>query len=74
MGDLVIVSRHEKGFWQADFYRDGQEIPSDQWETIGPSPDGFFTMKRDGSALDAFTKAQGRWPGALVIYSNTDRQ
>jgi hypothetical protein len=75
MSDLVIISKHEKGFWQADFYRDGGEIPSADWDQIGPSPDDFFTMRRGQTALDAMHRAQKRWPDALInlaVHSTTE--
>lgn len=70
MSDLVIISEHEKGFWQADFYKGGGEIPSAEWDEIGPAPDDFFTLKRGQTALDAMNKAQTRWPAAVVTVSN----
>jgi hypothetical protein len=66
MSDLVIISKHEKGFWQADFYKGGGEIPSADWDEIGPSPDDFFTLKLGQSALDAVRRAKEKWPGALI--------
>ena len=69
--DLVIVSRHEKGFWQADFYKDGKSIPAADWEVIGPAPDSFFTMKRGRSLIDTMHKAQAKWPGARINYVGT---
>ena len=64
--DLVIISKHDKGFWQADLYRDGCAIPSADWEEIGPTPDAFFTMRRGQSSMDAMHKAQEKWPSALI--------
>src|SRR5882672_7875571 len=40
--DLVLISEHEKGFWQADLYKEGCGIQSAEWEIVGPSPDDFF--------------------------------
>ena len=64
--DLVIVSKHEKGFWQADFYKDGKSVPADDWEVIGPSPDSFFTMKIGQSLIKTMHKAQAKWPGTSI--------
>ena len=72
--DLVIVSKHEKGFWQADFYKDGKSIPAADWEVIGPSPDSFFTMKRGQSLKDTKRKANEKWPGTRIdLVSRPDR-
>ena len=46
MTDLVIISKHDKGFWQANLYVDAWEIPPSEFEAMGLSPDGFFTLKR----------------------------
>lgn len=64
--DLVIISKHEKGFWQADLYLEGCGIPADEWELIGPVPDGFFTMKRGQTMLEAMHKAKEKWPNARI--------
>jgi hypothetical protein len=66
MSDLVIISEHEKGFWQADMYRNGSEIAPSDFEQMGLAPDDFFTMRSGQSALDTMHKAQTRWPGALI--------
>lgn len=67
MTDLVIVSMHEKGFPQADMYRDAAEIPADEFEAMGRAPDDFFTMSRRDCPHDAVIKAKERWPGAFVV-------
>jgi hypothetical protein len=65
MSDLVIVSKHEKGFWQADFYKDGGEIPSVEWEAIGAVPDDYFTMSQ--SMKDVMQRAGEKWPDAVIV-------
>jgi hypothetical protein len=67
MADLVIVSMHEKGFPQADMYRDASEIPAREFEAFGRSPDDFFTMSKGNAPHDAVVKAKERWPGAFVV-------
>ena len=67
MADLVIVSMHEKGFPQADFYRSAAEIPAAEFEVMGLAPDEFFTMKIGDSPHDAVQKAKLRWPGSFVV-------
>ena len=64
--DLVLISMHEKGFWQADLYLNGLEIPAGEWEAVGPSPDSFLTMKMGATILDAMHKATNRWPNARI--------
>jgi hypothetical protein len=66
MGDVVVVSLHDKGFWQADFYRGASEWDNFDW-TNGNAPDGFFTLKRDQTMEDAFAKAREKWPGAVIL-------
>lgn len=46
MLDYVIVSMHEKGFWQADVYLSRERAPED-----GDCPDGFTTFSK-GASLD----------------------
>lgn len=67
MRDLVIVSMHEKGFPQADFYADAGDISADEFNMLGISPDSFFTMKRGETLEAAFAKARKKWPGANVM-------
>ena len=64
--DLVIISKHEKGFWQADLYFDGTSIPINEWESGGVVPDGFFTMKRGQTMQDAIHRAREKWPSARI--------
>lgn len=67
MADVVVVSFHEKGFWQADYYRDASEWDRFDWSS-GHVPDGFFTMKSDPSVNldDCKRKAAETWPGADI--------
>jgi hypothetical protein len=64
--DLVLLSMHEKGFWQADLYLNGCDIPAGEWEAIGPSPDEFMTMKKGTTLLDAMHRAGAKWPQARI--------
>ncbi len=66
MPDLVIVSMHEKGFPQADMYRDCADIPAAEFEELGLVPDDFFTLKKGDTTHMAVIKAKERWPGAWV--------
>jgi hypothetical protein len=66
MTDLVIISKHEKGFWQADLYRNAWEISPSDFEQMGLSPDEFFTLKRGESQIAAHYKARERWPDAKI--------
>lgn len=69
MSDLVIISLHEKGFWQADFYRDASHISAMELEAMGLSPDDFFTLSCSpphNLEIDATRKAHDRWPGAEI--------
>lgn len=67
MADLAIVSRHKKGFPQADFYQGCGNMEMEEFEELGASPDDFFTMKRDDSLAMAASIASIRWPGAKVV-------
>lgn len=64
MRDVVVISLHEKGFWQADLYRDASELENEQWD--GLSPDAYLTRKRGGDMQDAIAKASSFWPGAEI--------
>lgn len=64
--DIVLISMHEKGFWQADLYLNGCELPAGDWAAIGPSPDEFITLKKGATMLDAMHKARVRWPLARI--------
>lgn len=66
MTDLVIISKHPKGFWQADLYKDAWEIPANEFEQIGPSPDDFFTLKYGESRIAAVYRARAKWPWAKI--------
>jgi hypothetical protein len=66
MTDLVIISKHEKGFWQADLYRDTWEITPSDFEQMGLSPDDFFTLKRGESRIAAVHRARQKWPSAKI--------
>lgn len=66
MSDLAIVSRHEKGFPQADFYKDCGDMEAEEFELLGATPDDFFTMKREDSLAMASAIASVRWPGVKI--------
>jgi hypothetical protein len=66
MSDLVIISMHEKGFPQADFYAGWGKMSSLEFASVSPSPDSFFTMKRGDKLSDAHEKAQRTWPGSII--------
>lgn len=65
--DLVIVSMHERGFPQADFYQGMAKYDACEFRCIGASPDSFFTMKRGDTIEQAFIKARKEWPNALIV-------
>jgi hypothetical protein len=64
--DLVIVSQHERGFWQADFYFGGTQYTGHEMECMGLAPDGFRTFSKGGSREDAIERARAEWPGAQI--------
>lgn len=70
--DLVIVSMHEKGFPQADYYQGCGDMDAIEFRCLGKSPDGFFTMKRGDTLEAAFDKARKEWPAALIVPGETD--
>ena len=62
--DLLIVSMHEKGFPQADFYPNGQHFMDTDWDAA--IPDAFLTGEI-GESLAEFTARVGdRWPSAKI--------
>lgn len=67
MVDVVVVSMHEKGFWQADLYKGAAEWDRSDWLN-GNAPDGFFTMPSgpDTNLSDVKAKAAATWPGADI--------
>lgn len=64
--NLVIVSYHEKGFWQADLYEGLAHLNGDDFEQMGPSPDAFFTGKANETSQDVADRAKQRWPSARL--------
>ena len=70
--DLVIVSMHERGFPQADFYQGMAKYDASEFERIGASPDSFFTMKTGDTLEQAFIKARKEWPNALIVPAATE--
>ena len=72
MTDLVIVSMHVKGFPQADLFLGCADMSASEFESVGPSPDDFFTMVRGTSLEGAFIAASKRWPQAKVVYATQD--
>ena len=40
----VIVSFHEKGFWQADYYQAARGLTGLEMDQMGLAPDGFCTF------------------------------
>lgn len=72
MNDLVVISLHAKGFWQADFFFDAADLTSSEMEAMGLAPDGFFTMKRGDSRHLAEKKAREEWPDAKVVFVEED--
>ncbi len=67
MRDLVIVSMHEKGFPQADFYYGMGEMPQSEIEQIGPVPDIWFSLHRGDTLEMAKAKATAKWPTAKIV-------
>lgn len=70
--DLVIVSFHEKGFWQADYYREASDLTGDEMDQIGLAPDGFCTFSKDVTLEDAMRRARDYWPGSEVVWARDD--
>lgn len=64
--DLVIISRHEKGFWQADFYAGASHLAGDEIEQLGLVPDSFRTFLRGITLEEAKALSATRWPNAEV--------
>ena len=67
MADLVVVSMHEKGFPQADYYLDCGDLSADDFEELGAAPDSYFTMRRGDSIEQALAKATAKWPNAKIV-------
>lgn len=67
MSDLVVVSMHERGFPQGDYYIGMGEMPATEFEAISPSPDGFFTMSVGDTIEQAKAFAAEQWPEAVIV-------
>lgn len=52
---ICVITPHQKGFWQADYYREG-------WEE-GEVPDGYCTGKVGGDKDSIIRKAKTSFPG-----------
>lgn len=70
--DLVIVSMHDKGFPQADFYAGCGDMPADEFNACGMSPDDFFTLARGETLATAIERARREWPTARIVESDED--
>lgn len=70
--DLAIVSMHEKGFPQGDFYEGCGDMPAMEFEALGMAPDDFFTLKRGDTLASAMEFARQRWPTAKVVEADED--
>jgi hypothetical protein len=62
--DLVIISMHEKGFPQADFYYGHGETPAAEFEALGCTPDAYFSLSKCQPIEAAKAKAAAKWAGA----------
>lgn len=60
----VILSRHEKGFWQADLYCDGYEN--------GVSPDWYCTGKKDDGYDGILKIVKEMFPDAELIIADDE--
>lgn len=67
MKDIVIISAHERGFWQADLYRDASDWDQWMWNS-SPEPDGFFTMPDhpDVNLSTVRARTAEKWPEAEI--------
>lgn len=74
MTDLVIVSMHEKGFPQADFYAEAADMPTWEFEATGMAPDDFFTLGRGNTIDEAIDQARVRWPDAKIVQAAEDEE
>ena len=74
MTDLVIVSMHEKGFPQADFYEGCGDMGAMEFGALGKAPDGFFTMRRGDSLDAAKAKAAEHWPSAKIVEADDEEE
>lgn len=64
--DVVIVGWNDNGFWEADIYKDVEVSPSGAFDLHGSVSDGFITMSRHLSKLEASGRAAIAWPTALI--------
>ena len=62
--DLLIVSMHEKGFPQADFYPDGQHFTDSDWD--GSIPSSHATGKIGESQNEFAARIGHEWPSAKI--------
>lgn len=64
--NLVIVSYHEKGFWQADLFEGCAHLNDEELDESGFSPDAFFTGKIGETQAEVTARARQKWPGSIV--------
>lgn len=72
MGDLAVISRHEKGFWQGDLYVDASHLSGDEMEQMGLAPDAFFTLGRGSTEDEARIASVKAWPAAVVVVADDE--
>lgn len=65
MSAVAVISFHEKGFFQADLYRNASGWERADWDA-GHSPDAFFTMKKGDNLSAAMSRAREKWPDCDV--------
>jgi len=64
--EVIVISRHEKGFLQADYYG---EWSTDGLTDIGPPPDGFMTASISESRTGFADRVKEMWPGVDIAYA-----
>lgn len=70
--DLVIVSMHEKGFSQADFYRGAGDMDMSEFNDIGAVPDDYITLSRGDAIEAAMARAETMWPWAKIVRADDE--
>lgn len=63
----IVISQHERGFWQADVYLDIESF--EELRLSGQSPDGFCTRPTE-AGVRAWCAEE--YPGAVIVEADED--
>lgn len=70
--DLVIISMHEKDFPQGDLHFGHGDTPACEFNCLGRSADGWFSLARGDTLEMAREHARKQWPSANIVDAETE--